>query len=276
MDDGLKNQNRAFTLIELLVVIAIIGILATLLLPALTKASLRAKQVVCINNVKQLTTVAILYQQDYNSIFYGGIPSVWLPVLNASVPPTSLVRLCPLASTPLNPNGTSTQFGTAENCWVWNGPAVLTNEGSYTINAWLYNLSDDAGSYLVASNIKYPATTPVFGDGNWPDCWPDNSSNLVDSPSTPQSGTFCNLHDGDQKIYPDGPGGCPIGRFLIARHGSRSASSAPRAIPWPYDEALPGMINMGFADGHAESVHLFNLWTFTWSGQSIPQRQPLN
>jgi prepilin-type N-terminal cleavage/methylation domain-containing protein/prepilin-type processing-associated H-X9-DG protein len=132
LNPGRKAPTRAFTLIELLVVIAIIAILAAMLLPALSKAKQKAKQISCVSNMKQIGIAGVMYTGDYNqypgslSTPAGGSPNycyVW---------PTRLLNLmggnrkafsCPAAQpwmawdTNLNVNsaGKTTLGGTGPN-----------------------------------------------------------------------------------------------------------------------------------------------------------------
>jgi len=62
-----RARPQGFTLIELLVVIAIIGILASLMMPALARAKSKGKDTACLNNLRQMGIALMLYADENNS-----------------------------------------------------------------------------------------------------------------------------------------------------------------------------------------------------------------
>ena len=88
--EPIRSASPAFTLIELLVVLAIIGILASLLLPALSRAKRKAQHIACVNQLRQLGAAVRLFADDNDQ----HLPAAELLPSLPSNPGTPLPRIC--------------------------------------------------------------------------------------------------------------------------------------------------------------------------------------
>jgi prepilin-type processing-associated H-X9-DG protein/prepilin-type N-terminal cleavage/methylation domain-containing protein len=242
------KKDFAFTLVELLVVIAIIGILAALLLPALSQFKKRAQQIQCANNVRQLGIGLQAFVADnhiYPSFINTHPVATWQEILHLEIFPKARplfpkqegVWKCPTANKPAN---WPVSVGYLDYGYNWRG---LTAKVNFDTNS----LGLD-GYYFDApvheSEVKSPSEMMAMGDGF-------SGGNEV-------------IQDGqDSLIRADGfPDYLGSTKRSYARH--------------------QGKANVVFCDGHVESPTLQFLFEDTsdaalvrWNRDHLPHREKL-
>ena len=182
MPPGRREPGRlGFTLIELLVVIAIIAMLASLLLPALSRAKTAAYSVHCKNNLRQLAVALQFYCDDFH---------VYPPKLNSSVEYWRR-SMQPYLPQPIDTNGlasTYLQLGLTNLGGVFSCPSPATKKfGIYGVNfgglggdmikmdkgiggKWDWDPATFGVCFLVPlpeTQVKAPDDMIVFGDNFW-------------------------------------------------------------------------------------------------------------
>jgi prepilin-type N-terminal cleavage/methylation domain-containing protein len=251
-----RPSTGAFTLIELLVVVAIIAILAAMLLPALTKAKLKAQGVYCVNNNRSLALCWRLYAEDNRDL------------------------LCYASDDPFNADDRNLHL----YAWTWTKMDFTDKPDNWDINydipqrvLWPYNKSFQIyrcpadHSYVTHNGVQMPrvrtyAMNLYLGgfDGEGP------------------KGLHCYLKMSDLNDRTASPGPTQTFVFIDEREdminwGNYGVDMLGYGLPngagqYQFSQDLPGFYHhracgFSFADGHSE-IHR---WT---DGRTMPPLDP--